>query len=75
MVRLDEHLPVDHRLSQVYRVGAGLTGLVLLAFGILGLIDKVGFFDTGGDKVGASAPTARSASSPSAWGCCSSSGW
>ncbi|WP_328909977.1 DUF4383 domain-containing protein [Streptomyces sp. NBC_00234] len=52
MVRLDEHLPVDHRLSQVYRVGAGLTGLVLLAFGILGLIDKVGFFDTGGDKVG-----------------------
>ncbi|MFI8432689.1 DUF4383 domain-containing protein [Streptomyces sp. NPDC079020] len=49
--RLDEHLPVDHRLSQVYRIGAGLTGLVLLAFGILGLIDKVGFFDTGGDTV------------------------
>ncbi|MFD5697418.1 DUF4383 domain-containing protein [Streptomyces lasiicapitis] len=50
-VRLDEHLPVDHRLSRVYRFGAGLMGLVLLAFGILGLIDKVGFFDTGGDKV------------------------
>ncbi|MEU9201403.1 DUF4383 domain-containing protein [Streptomyces sp. NPDC048332] len=50
--RLDEHLPVDHRLSRVYRVGAGLMGLVLLAFGILGLIDKVGFFDTGGDTVG-----------------------
>ncbi|MGW8888244.1 DUF4383 domain-containing protein [Streptomyces sp. NPDC055749] len=50
-VRLDEHLPVDHRLSQVYRVGAGLTGLVLLVFGILGLVDKVGFFDTGGDTV------------------------
>ncbi|MFD3658214.1 DUF4383 domain-containing protein [Streptomyces sp. 24-1644] len=50
-VRLDEHLPVDHRLSQVYRIGAGLTGLVLLAFGILGLVDKVGFFDTGGDTV------------------------
>ncbi|MGC5342685.1 DUF4383 domain-containing protein [Streptomyces sp. DT24] len=49
--RLDEHLPVDHRLSRVYRVGAGLTGLVLLAFGILGLVDKVGFFDTGGDTV------------------------
>ncbi|MFE9860370.1 DUF4383 domain-containing protein [Streptomyces sp. NPDC005780] len=49
--RLDEHLPVDHRLSRVYRVGAGLMGLVLLAFGILGLIDKVGFFDTGGDTV------------------------
>ncbi|GAA2986433.1 DUF4383 domain-containing protein [Streptomyces fulvorobeus] len=50
-VRLDEHLPVDHRLSQVYRVGAGLTGLVLLVFGVLGLIDKIGFFDTGGDTV------------------------
>lgn len=48
---LDEHLPVDHRLSTVYRVGAGLMGLVLLAFGILGLIDRIGFFDTGGDTV------------------------
>lgn len=48
---LDEHLPVDHRLSRVYRIGAGVMGLVLLAFGILGLIDKVGFFDTGGDTV------------------------
>ncbi|MFF1919934.1 DUF4383 domain-containing protein [Streptomyces sp. NPDC058221] len=51
VTRLDEHLPVDHRLSRVYRVGAGLMGLVLLAFGILGLIDKIGFFDTGGDTV------------------------
>ncbi|MDI3419884.1 DUF4383 domain-containing protein [Streptomyces luteolus] len=50
-ITLNEHLPVDHRLSKVYRVGAGLTGLVLLAFGILGLIDKVGFFDTRGDEV------------------------
>jgi hypothetical protein len=49
--RLDEHLPVDHHLSKFYRVGAGLMGLVLLAFGILGLIDKVGFFDTRGDEV------------------------
>ncbi|WP_330176037.1 DUF4383 domain-containing protein [Streptomyces sp. NBC_01498] len=46
-VRLDEHLPVDHSLSRVYRVGAGLTGLVLVAFGILGLIDQIGVFDTG----------------------------
>ncbi|MFB6776570.1 MULTISPECIES: DUF4383 domain-containing protein [unclassified Streptomyces] len=51
MARLDEHLPVDHRLSSVYRVGAGLMGLVLLAFGILGLIDEIGFFDTGGATV------------------------
>ncbi|MFJ2769820.1 DUF4383 domain-containing protein [Streptomyces sp. NPDC087300] len=48
---LDEDLPVDHRLSKVYRVGAGLMGLVLLAFGVLGLIDKIGFFDTRGDTV------------------------
>ncbi|MFJ8857022.1 DUF4383 domain-containing protein [Streptomyces sp. NPDC102451] len=48
---LDEQLPVDHRLSQVYRVGAGLMGLLLVAFGILGLIDRIGFFDTGGDTV------------------------
>lgn len=50
-IRLDEHLPVDHRLSQVYRVGAGLIGLLLVAFGILGLINRIGFFDTGGDQV------------------------
>lgn len=49
--RLDEHLPSDHRLSKVYRIGAGLTGLLLVTFGILGLIDRIGFFDTGGDTV------------------------
>jgi len=46
--KLDEHLPVDHRLSRVYRIGAGLMGLVLVAFGILGLTDNIGFFDIGG---------------------------
>ncbi|MFJ5259489.1 DUF4383 domain-containing protein [Streptomyces sp. NPDC088387] len=50
-IRLDEHLPTDHRLSTVYRVGAGLMGLALLAFGILGLTNNIGFFDTGGDQV------------------------
>ncbi|MEV6785184.1 DUF4383 domain-containing protein [Streptomyces sp. NPDC051098] len=50
-LRFDDHLPVDHRLSRVYRVGAGLMGLILIAFGILGLIDKIGFFDTEGDTV------------------------
>ncbi|RKT04510.1 uncharacterized protein DUF4383 [Streptomyces sp. 3211.6] len=49
--RLDEHLPTDHKLSKVYRVGAGLTGLLLIAFGILGLVHQIGFFDTGGDTV------------------------
>ena len=50
-IRIDEHLPVDHRLSRVYRIGAGLMGLFLLVFGIFGLIDKVGWFDTRGDTV------------------------
>ncbi|MET9698451.1 DUF4383 domain-containing protein [Streptomyces sp. NPDC006529] len=49
--RLDEHLPTDHKLSKVYRVGAGLTGLLLVVFGVLGLIDRIGFFDTRGDTV------------------------
>ena len=49
---LDEHLPVDHRLSRIYRVGAGLVGLLLIAFGIMGLLDRIGFFDTRGDTVG-----------------------
>ncbi|MEV7724020.1 DUF4383 domain-containing protein [Streptomyces sp. NPDC087917] len=49
--RIDEHLPVDHKLSKVYRVGAGLTGLVLLVFGILGLTHRIGFFSVGGDTV------------------------
>ncbi|MFF4581051.1 DUF4383 domain-containing protein [Streptomyces sp. NPDC001389] len=48
---LDEHLPIDHKLSKVYRVGAGLTGLLLIVFGILGLVHRIGFFDTGGDTV------------------------
>ncbi|MFE3635175.1 DUF4383 domain-containing protein [Streptomyces cellostaticus] len=50
-IRFDEHLPVDHRLNTVYRIGAGLIGVFLLVFGILGLIDQIGFFNTGGDTV------------------------
>lgn len=50
-VRIDEALPLDHKLNQVYRVGAGLIGLALLVFGILGLIDQIGFFTTGSDRV------------------------
>ncbi|MEU2338301.1 DUF4383 domain-containing protein [Streptomyces sp. NPDC006654] len=48
-ITFDEALPVDHRLNRVYRIGAGLMGLFLLAFGILGLTDNIGFFDTGGN--------------------------
>ena len=50
-MKFDEHLPTDHRLSRTYRVGAGLMGLVLLVFGILGFFDQVGFFSTGGHHV------------------------
>ncbi|MEU0003532.1 DUF4383 domain-containing protein [Streptomyces sp. NPDC006314] len=50
-MRLDDHLPVDHRLNRVYRIGAGLIGAFLIVFGILGLIDHIGFFNTGGDTV------------------------
>jgi hypothetical protein len=49
-VVLFEHLPTDHRLSKVYRVGAALTGLVVLVFGIVGLFNRTpGFFDTDGN--------------------------
>ncbi|MET9362541.1 DUF4383 domain-containing protein [Streptomyces sp. NPDC006632] len=50
-VSLNEHLPVDHRLNRVYRIGGGVMGVVLLVFGILGLVHQIGFFDTGGDTV------------------------
>lgn len=50
-MKLDEHLPTHHRLSQVYRVGAGLMGLVLIVFGICGFLDQVGFFSTNGSHV------------------------
>ncbi|MGY0021591.1 DUF4383 domain-containing protein [Streptomyces sp. cg35] len=48
-VQLDDHLPVDHRLSRIYRISAGVMGVFLLVFGILGLVHRIGFFDTGAD--------------------------
>ncbi|MCX4453799.1 DUF4383 domain-containing protein [Streptomyces sp. NBC_01340] len=50
-IAFDDHLPVDHRLNTFYRIGAGLMGLFLLAFGILGLANRVGYFTTHGDTV------------------------
>lgn len=49
--RLDEHLPSDHRLSVVYRIGAGLIGAALVVFGVLGLVDRLGIFTTEDDTV------------------------
>lgn len=48
---LHNHLPKDHRLGRVYRYGAGVMGLLLLVFGVLGLLDQLAFFSTKGDRV------------------------
>lgn len=50
-VRLDERLPVDRRLGRVYRVGAAVMGVFFIVFGFLGLIERIGFFSTGGNTV------------------------
>ncbi|MFI9162085.1 DUF4383 domain-containing protein [Kitasatospora aureofaciens] len=50
-MKLHEELPVDHRLSRVYRAGAGLCGAALLVFGCLGLSDGLPFFSTDGEKI------------------------
>ncbi|MFE1437504.1 DUF4383 domain-containing protein [Streptomyces sp. NPDC058739] len=50
-MRLSEELPVDHRLAQVYRYGAGLCGVVLLVFGCLGFADRLSPFSTDGTQV------------------------
>lgn len=50
-MKLHDELPVDHRLSQVYRVGAGLCGTALLVFGCLGLADGLSFFSTDGEPI------------------------
>ncbi|NUP49649.1 MAG: DUF4383 domain-containing protein [Catenulispora sp.] len=51
MVRLQDNLPVDHRLAQVYRWGAILSAVALLVFGVLGLLDAIPFFSTQGERV------------------------
>ena len=50
-MKLQENLPADHRLSLVHRCGAGLCGLVLLVFGILGFVDDLSYFTTHGEKI------------------------
>ena len=50
-MKLQEDLPVDHHLGSVYRYGAGLTGVLLLAFGALGFSDSLAFFSTTGHRV------------------------
>ncbi|MEI7031836.1 DUF4383 domain-containing protein [Streptomyces pratensis] len=50
-MKLSDELPVDHRLATVYRVGAGLCGVILLVFGILGFANRLAFFDTSGSQI------------------------
>lgn len=50
-MKLNEDLPVDHRLSNVYRFGAGLIGGALIIFGLLGLVGRLPFFSTEGQVI------------------------
>ncbi|GAA1272256.1 hypothetical protein GCM10009665_70340 [Kitasatospora nipponensis] len=50
-MRLQDELPVDHRLARVYRYGAGLGGLLLLIWGCFGLAGQPGYLDTTGTNV------------------------
>ncbi|WP_353940834.1 DUF4383 domain-containing protein [Streptomyces sp. HUAS MG91] len=50
-MELKDELPVDHKLSQVYRWGAAFCGVVLLVFGCLGFADQLSPFDTDGSHI------------------------
>ncbi|MFF3215766.1 DUF4383 domain-containing protein [Streptomyces sp. NPDC002886] len=50
-MKLSDELPVDHRLATVYRYGALLCGLTLVAFGVLGFADALRPFDTQGETI------------------------
>ncbi|MFE1169749.1 DUF4383 domain-containing protein [Nocardiopsis sp. NPDC058789] len=48
---LDTSRRADRRLDHVYRIGAGLTGLVLVGFGSAGMMIRLPLFDTQGEVV------------------------
>ncbi|MFD3549975.1 DUF4383 domain-containing protein [Streptomyces sp. NPDC058655] len=50
-MKLSDELPVDHQLAAVYRYGALLCGVILIAFGILGFADALSPFDTRGETI------------------------
>ena len=50
-MELDTRRRADRRLDLVYRIGAGLTGLVLIGFGIAGLTIRLPLFDTQGEVI------------------------
>lgn len=46
-----KNLPENHPLRRTYRIFAAVVGLVLIAFGVLGFLDGVGFLATGDETV------------------------
>ncbi|CAN3980571.1 DUF4383 domain-containing protein [Kitasatospora purpeofusca] len=50
-MKLQDELPVDHKLVLVWRIGAGLGGVFLIVFGCLGLADHPGFLSTEGNDI------------------------
>lgn len=50
-MRLDDQQPHAHRLNQVYRYGAGAMGLILVVFGVLGLLNDVSFLSKAGERI------------------------
>ncbi|MEU6762415.1 DUF4383 domain-containing protein [Streptomyces sp. NPDC046853] len=59
-MKLQDELPVDHHLAAVYRYGAAFCGLVLIAFGCLGLADALTPLSTNGEVAGLSTNVALS---------------
>jgi hypothetical protein len=51
IMRMDRYLPPGHPLNRFYRVAAAVFGACLLAFGVLGLADRVPLFSTSGIDV------------------------
>ena len=49
--RLERDRPADRALNRFYRTGAGLVGLGLVIFGVLGITQKLGAFSTGDNTV------------------------
>lgn len=47
-MRMDRYLPPDHPLSRFYRIAAAIFGACLLAFGVLGVANRVPLFTTSG---------------------------
>ncbi|WP_062205424.1 DUF4383 domain-containing protein [Streptomyces sp. NBRC 109706] len=49
--RWDKRRSADRRLNRFYRIGAGLMGLFLVVFGVLGITRNIGMFSTGDNEV------------------------